>query len=70
MICKDIIEPIIKAQWYVKTKDMAQKALDAVESGELRLVPDFHGETWKKLLEESRDWCISRQLWWGHRIPA
>ncbi|CAJ0572580.1 unnamed protein product, partial [Mesorhabditis spiculigera] len=67
---KDIIEPILKPQWYVKCDGMAQKALHAVETGELKIVPDTHIATWKRWLESSRDWCISRQLWWGHRIPA
>uniref|UniRef100_A0A915E2S2 valine--tRNA ligase n=1 Tax=Ditylenchus dipsaci TaxID=166011 RepID=A0A915E2S2_9BILA len=66
----DIIEPMIKAQWYVKSAEMGKKALEAVENGDLKLIPDFHRVTWNRWLEEIRDWCISRQLWWGHRIPA
>ncbi|WKY15190.1 hypothetical protein Q1695_000577 [Nippostrongylus brasiliensis] len=67
---KDIIEPLLKAQWYVKCDEMARKAIEAVETGELKLIPDYHVATWNRWLQGSRDWCISRQLWWGHRIPA
>ncbi|VDD90962.1 unnamed protein product [Enterobius vermicularis] len=67
---KDIIEPIMKAQWYVKCNVMAERAKKAVESGDLKIIPDFHVATWYRWLQGSRDWCISRQLWWGHRIPA
>ncbi|VDM70836.1 unnamed protein product [Strongylus vulgaris] len=67
---KDIIEPLLKAQWYVKCDEMAKRAVAAVESGELKLIPDYHVGTWNRWLQSSRDWCISRQLWWGHRIPA
>lgn len=67
---KDIIEPLLKAQWYVRCDEMARKAMAAVESGELKLIPDYHVATWNRWLQGSRDWCISRQLWWGHRIPA
>ncbi|CAJ0937468.1 unnamed protein product, partial [Mesorhabditis belari] len=67
---KDIIEPILKPQWYVKCDEMARRAIEAVEQGELKITPDFHVATWNRWLQSSRDWCISRQLWWGHRIPA
>uniref|UniRef100_A0A914CX14 Valine--tRNA ligase n=1 Tax=Acrobeloides nanus TaxID=290746 RepID=A0A914CX14_9BILA len=67
---KDIIEPIVKAQWYVKCEEMGRRAVEAVETGELKLIPEFHKKTWYSWLNNSRDWCISRQLWWGHRIPA
>nr|CDP94338.1 BMA-VARS-2, isoform b [Brugia malayi] len=67
---KDIVEPILKSQWYVKCDQMAQRAIEAVEEGHLKIIPDFHAVTWRKWLENIRDWCISRQLWWGHRIPA
>ena len=67
---KDIVEPIIKPQWYVKCGDMAVEAKKAVESGELRLIPESHKKTWDHWMDGMRDWCISRQLWWGHRIPA
>uniref|UniRef100_A0A915CLQ9 valine--tRNA ligase n=1 Tax=Ditylenchus dipsaci TaxID=166011 RepID=A0A915CLQ9_9BILA len=66
----DVIEPMIKSQWYVKCSLMCQKALEVVENGDLKIIPDIHHVSWKRYLEDSRDWCISRQLWWGHRIPA
>ncbi|KAK8402179.1 hypothetical protein O3P69_001346 [Scylla paramamosain] len=67
---KDVIEPMIKPQWYVKCGAMAQKAVEAVKSGELEIIPKMHEKTWYHWMEEIRDWCISRQLWWGHQIPA
>ncbi|XP_071548301.1 valine--tRNA ligase isoform X1 [Panulirus ornatus] len=67
---KDIIEPMIKPQWYVKCSDMATKAVQAVKSGELQILPKIHEKTWYHWMDEMRDWCISRQLWWGHQIPA
>ncbi|KAL5011505.1 hypothetical protein ScPMuIL_010056 [Solemya velum] len=67
---KDVIEPLLKPQWYVDVKDMSSNAVKAVRDGELKIIPDIHVKTWYQWLENSRDWCISRQLWWGHRIPA
>eukprot|EP01133_Synstelium_polycarpum_P014797 gene14797-17491_t len=67
---KDVIEPMIKPQWYVKCDEMAAKAVKAVQDGDLQLIPPSHNVTWFRWLESIRDWCISRQLWWGHRIPA
>ncbi|XP_036371216.1 valine--tRNA ligase isoform X1 [Octopus sinensis] len=67
---KDIIEPLLKPQWYVDLKDMAAQAVKDVKEGNLKIIPDMHKKTWYRWLEDSRDWCISRQLWWGHRIPA
>jgi len=67
---KDIVEPIIKPQWYVKCDNMAEEAQKAVDTGDLRLIPDSHKKTWSYWMSGMRDWCISRQLWWGHRIPA
>jgi valyl-tRNA synthetase len=66
----DIIEPYLKPQWYVDCKDMAARSVAAVRNKELVLTPDFHEKTWFSWLENIQDWCISRQLWWGHRIPA
>lgn len=66
----DIVEPMMKPQWYVRCEGMAKRALDAVQTGELRIYPDFHVSTWNRWMEGMRDWCVSRQLWWGHRIPA
>ncbi|XP_077987163.1 valine--tRNA ligase-like [Glandiceps talaboti] len=67
---KDIVEPLIKPQWYVDCTDMARNAVEAVEKGDLKIIPDMHIKTWNAWLTNIRDWCISRQLWWGHRIPA
>lgn len=66
----DIIEPLIVPQWWVSCSEMAQRGLDAVKDGSLQIVPDMHVNTWNNWLTDIRDWCISRQLWWGHRIPA
>ncbi|XP_066593698.1 valine--tRNA ligase-like isoform X1 [Prorops nasuta] len=67
---KDVVEPLIKPQWYVKCDDMAVKAIKAVKNGELKIIPEQYQKTWYYWMEGMRDWCISRQLWWGHRIPA
>ncbi|RZF33102.1 hypothetical protein LSTR_LSTR009831 [Laodelphax striatellus] len=67
---KDVVEPLIKPQWYIKCGEMAKKAMDAVNSGELKIIPESHNKTWFHWMENIRDWCVSRQLWWGHRIPA
>lgn len=66
----DIIEPLIKYQWYVNCKDAAKKALRAVETNQMELIPQNHISTWKHWLSNIQDWCISRQNWWGHRIPV
>jgi len=68
--CAEIIEPLIKLQWFVKMDDMAKPALNALKTGELRIIPERFGKIYSHWLENIRDWCISRQLWWGHRIPA
>nr|XP_003700613.1 PREDICTED: valine--tRNA ligase isoform X1 [Megachile rotundata] len=67
---KDVIEPLMKPQWYVKCNEMAEKAMHAVKTGELKIIPDQYKKIWYHWMENIRDWCISRQLWWGHRIPA
>lgn len=67
---KDIVEPMLKPQWYVKCSEMAKDAINCVKSGELKIIPEMHIKTWYHWMEGIRDWCISRQLWWGHRIPA
>lgn len=66
----DIIEPYLKPQWWVDCKDMAKRSTDAVRNKELTIIPDSHEKTWFQWLDNIQDWCISRQLWWGHRIPA
>uniref|UniRef100_A0A8C4NNL4 valine--tRNA ligase n=1 Tax=Eptatretus burgeri TaxID=7764 RepID=A0A8C4NNL4_EPTBU len=67
---KDIVEPLLKPQWYVRCTEMGKEAADTVRSGRLRIVPETFAKTWFSWLDNIRDWCISRQLWWGHRIPA
>ncbi|XP_061597128.1 valine--tRNA ligase, mitochondrial [Cololabis saira] len=66
----DVIEPLLKKQWFVRCEGMARKAVQAVEDGELEMIPKYHTKTWKNWLSNISDWCISRQLWWGHQIPA
>jgi len=66
----DIIEPMLKPQWWVDCSGMAKRATDAVRQGELKIIPEEHKKTWFGWLDNIRDWCVSRQLWWGHRIPA
>ncbi|MEG0216380.1 MAG: valine--tRNA ligase, partial [Hungatella sp.] len=68
--CKTTVEPMIKQQWFVKMEEMAKPAVEAIKSGELKFVPENFGKTYLHWLDHIRDWCISRQLWWGHRIPA
>ena len=68
--CKTTVEPMIKPQWFVKMEEMAKPAIEALKTGELKFVPESFGKTYLHWLEGIRDWCISRQLWWGHRIPA
>lgn len=68
--CKATVEPMVKPQWFVKMDEMAKPAMEALKTGELKFVPESFGKTYLHWLEGIRDWCISRQLWWGHRIPA
>ena len=66
----DILEPMITPQWYVNCDGMAKRSTDAVRNGELKILPAEHEKTWFQWLDNIRDWCVSRQLWWGHQIPA
>ncbi|MBR6231203.1 MAG: valine--tRNA ligase [Lachnospiraceae bacterium] len=68
--CKTTVEPMVKPQWFVRMKEMAQAAIDVLDTDDLNFVPDRFDKTYLHWLENIRDWCISRQLWWGHRIPA
>ena len=68
--CKTTVEPLIKPQWFVKMDEMAARAKKVVEDGEIKLVPERMNKVYYNWLDNIRDWCISRQLWWGHRIPA
>ncbi len=66
----EIVEPMVSTQWFVKMKPLAEPALEAVRRGDIRIVPERFTKVYYNWLENIRDWCISRQLWWGHRIPA
>lgn len=68
--CNTVIEPMLSDQWFVAMEELAKPAIEAAKSGKLTHVPDRFEKTYLRWLEEIRDWCISRQLWWGHRIPA
>ncbi|XP_069630098.1 valine--tRNA ligase, mitochondrial isoform X3 [Haliaeetus albicilla] len=66
----DVIEYLLKSQWFLRCREMAERAREAVTSGRLQLVPKFHEKNWKMWMDNIGDWCLSRQLWWGHRVPA
>ena len=68
--CHTVIEPMLSDQWFVKMEDLAKPAIEVAENGQLKHVPERFQKTYLRWLYEIRDWCISRQLWWGHRIPA
>ncbi|MCR5545087.1 MAG: valine--tRNA ligase [Lachnospiraceae bacterium] len=68
--CHTTVEPMVKPQWFVAMEELAKPAIEAIKSGELKFVPERFDKTYLHWLENIRDWCISRQLWWGHRIPA
>ena len=65
-----VIEPKLSAQWFLRMEDLAKDALEAVESGRIKFIPDKYRNTYRHWMENAHDWCISRQLWWGQRIPA
>ncbi|MGD0916153.1 MAG: valine--tRNA ligase [Thermodesulfobacteriota bacterium] len=68
--CRTIVEPNLSIQWFVRTKTLAQPAIEAVRQGHTRIIPSGWAKTYFEWMENIRDWCISRQIWWGHRIPA
>jgi valyl-tRNA synthetase len=68
--CKTVVEPYLSKQWFVKAKPLAEPALQAVRDGTIKIVPEFWEKTYYEWMENIRDWCISRQIWWGHQIPA
>ena len=65
----DIIEPMVKPQWWINCKEVAKRAIDDINYGKLKIIPEFHKQTLFDFLKNIRDWCISRQLWWGHQCP-
>jgi valyl-tRNA synthetase len=68
--CKTVVEPLVSTQWFVRTKPLAEPAIRAVEQGRIRFIPENWTKVYFEWMHNIRDWCISRQLWWGHRIPA
>jgi valyl-tRNA synthetase len=68
--CGTVVEPRLSEQWFIKIEPLARKAIDAVESGEITIVPENYRQIYLNWMNNIHDWCISRQLWWGHRIPA
>ena len=68
--CKTIIEPLVSKQWFVRTEPLARPAVEAVQQGRTRIIPPVWESTYFEWMNNIRDWCISRQIWWGHRIPA
>ncbi len=68
--CKSVVEPNLSQQWFVRAKPLAQPAIEAVETGKTRIIPEAWKKTYYEWMYNIKDWCISRQIWWGHQIPA
>ncbi|MFQ5520428.1 MAG: valine--tRNA ligase, partial [Candidatus Methylomirabilia bacterium] len=68
--CKTVVEPLVSRQWYVRMKPLAEPAIKVVRTGRVRIVPRQWAQTYSQWMENIRDWCVSRQLWWGHRLPV
>ena len=68
--CKTVVEPRLSTQWFIKIAPLAERAIEAVEKGEIKFIPENYAKTYFEWMRNIHDWCISRQLWWGHRIPA
>jgi len=68
--CKTVVEPNLSKQWFVRTKPLAEKAIAAVKSGQTKIIPEMWTNTYYDWMNNIRDWCVSRQIWWGHQIPA
>ncbi|HEU4415480.1 MAG TPA: valine--tRNA ligase [Candidatus Angelobacter sp.] len=68
--CRTIVEPRLSTQWFIKIQPLADRAIEAVEKGEIKFIPENYAKTYFEWMRNIHDWCISRQLWWGHRIPA
>ena len=68
--CDEVVEPLVSKQWYVRMEDLARPAIEAVEDGRIGIIPERFAKVYYNWMHNIRDWCISRQLWWGHRIPA
>jgi valyl-tRNA synthetase len=68
--CKTVVEPNLSKQWFVRVKPLAEKAIAAVENGQTRIIPEMWTNTYYDWMNNIRDWCVSRQIWWGHQIPA
>ena len=68
--CKTVVEPLLSTQWFLKMQPLAEPAIRVVEDGRIRIIPDNYKKIYLDWMNKIHDWCISRQLWWGHRIPA
>ena len=68
--CKSVVEPLLSDQWFVKIKPLAEPAIQAVLDGRIRMIPDTWTNNYMGWMRDIKDWCVSRQIWWGHRIPA